>query len=180
LINLLPDNQKKEIRQEEKLKIVSILGLILIAYLLSLGLLLFLVKGFLDADLEIQKIYYNDKKASLESLKGLEEETASVNTKILKLKNFYSGQTDYTEIFNKLYPKIPADVYLSSISFLSKNDKGISISMQGSSDTREGLNLLKTNLEGAEEDFSDVFFPPESWIKKNNINFSISFNILID
>ena len=180
MINLLPDNQKNELRQEENLKLVLILGLVLIFYLLSLGLLLFLVRGLLNADLNIQKIYSDEKIAKLNDLKGLKDETGSANSNFLKLKNFYDSQIDYTDIFNKLYPALPPEINLYSINFLSEKEKTAAISLQGFSKTREALSSFKSSLELDKESFSDINFPPESWIKKNDITFTITFNILLD
>jgi Tfp pilus assembly protein PilN len=180
MINLLPDNQKNELRQEENLKLVLILGLVLIFYLLSLGLLLFLVRGFLSTDLDVQKTYFNQKTTRLEALKGLKDETSSANSNFLKLKIFYDSQINYADIFNKLYPALPPGINLYSINFLSEKEKTAVISLQGFSKTREELSSFKSNLESDKEFFSDINFPPESWIKKNDITFTITFNVLLD
>ncbi|MFA5743056.1 MAG: PilN domain-containing protein [Candidatus Paceibacterota bacterium] len=180
MINLLPDNQKNGLRQEENLKLVLILGLVLIFYFLSLGLLLFLVKGLLNADLNAQKIYSDEKTARLEALKGLKDETGSANSNFLRLKKFYDSQIDYADIFSKLYPALPTEINLSSLNFLSEKEKMVAVSLQGFSKTREALNSFKSNLESNEKAFSDVSFPPESWIKKNDITFTITFNVLLD
>lgn len=179
MINLLPASQKKELKQEDSLKIASIFGLVALSYLLSLGLLLFLVKSFLDADLNVQEVRYEEKKEKLASLKNLKEESSFADSSFQKLKNFYENQINYAEIFNKLYPALPANILLSSIAFLSEDEDSIAISLRGVAETREGLNIFKHNLEENKNYFSDINFPPESWIKKTDINFSITFNIIL-
>ncbi|MBI4101716.1 MAG: hypothetical protein HY443_02005, partial [Candidatus Nealsonbacteria bacterium] len=65
MINLLPPEQKEELLRGDKLKVVAILGLVAIATLVAQILLLLLIKNYLTADLEIQKIYSKERANEL-------------------------------------------------------------------------------------------------------------------
>ncbi|MFA5747112.1 MAG: hypothetical protein WC926_03475 [Candidatus Paceibacterota bacterium] len=178
MINLLPPSQKKDLKQEKNFKLVLTFGLLSISYLLSLGLLLFLAKIMLNADMETQKTHFDQKNGQLERLKDLQNKVAESNSVFLNLKNFYSEQTDYSDAFNKISSAFPSGISVYSVSFLSEDDEAVSVSLRGFSKTREDLNAFKKSLEAKTDNFSSVVFPPESWIKKTNIDFEIGFKVL--
>jgi len=180
MINLLPIGQKKDLKQEKNFKLVLTFGILSISYLLSLGLLLFLIKNLLNADLEIQKSYFDQKSGRLESLKDLQDKIVESNKNFSDLKNFYSGRTDYANAFDKINSILPDGISISSVSFPSEENGSVNVSLNGFSGTREDLSVLKKNLEADGKNFSDISFPPESWIKKTDIDFAISFKILPD
>lgn len=175
MINLLSAEQKKEILEEEKLKFILILGVVILAFFLSLFLILFSIKTSLSGDLSVQKTYLEQKEKELkiDQIKELEEEIKNLNLTLAKLGSFYQGRINFTEVLEKISKTIPEGVHLTSLSF---NPSILQISLFGFSPDRDTLLKLKENLE-EEGMFEKVYFPPANWIQTAEINFSV--NLLI-
>lgn len=177
MINLLPPEQKEELLEEEKLKLVLTLGIIILAFLVSLTLILFSIKISFLADLEIQKIYFEQKKKELENprIQELTEKIKNYNLTISKLETFYQGQPDLTSILGKISQTLPQGIYLTTLNF---NPQISQFSLTGFSPNREILLRFKENLEKT-EGLKEIYFSPASWIPAADINFSVNFKINI-
>ena len=175
MINLLPPEQKGELRQEEKLKLVLILGIIVLAFLISFTLILFSIKTSFSADLEIQKIYFEQREKELESpeIRELEGKIKNYNLTLSKLETFYQGQPDLTSILEEISQTLPQGTYLTSLNF---NPQIPQFTLTGFSPNREKLLQFKENLEKT-EDLKEIYFPPANWLQVTDINFSINFKI---
>lgn len=175
MINLLPPEQKKELLEEEKLRLVLILGVVLLSILISQTLLLFGVKSYILADLEIGKIYFQQKVEELKipRIKGLEERVENVNLSFSGLYSFYQKQIDSVVILEKISKTLPKGTFLTTLNF---NPSLLQGSLSGVSPTRESLLEFRDNLE-SEGSFSNVYFPPESWISPTDVNFNVNFKI---
>ncbi|KPJ57509.1 hypothetical protein AMJ49_00005, partial [Parcubacteria bacterium DG_74_2] len=117
MINLLPEIQKEELEKEEKLKIISILGIIFLSSLLSLYLILFSIKVILNGKLETQKIIFNEREKELEvfHIEELEKEIKKYNSIFSKFNYFYQNQISFTDILEKLSKALPEKVYLKHL-----------------------------------------------------------------
>ncbi len=175
MINLLPPKQKEELLAQEQFKIVLILGIVIISFLLSLVLILFSIKTLIWTDLQIQRIFIEQKEKELKSpkIQGLEEKIKEYNLTLLKLNNFYQSQKNLTTILEKIPRILPDKTYLTTLNF---NYDNLGISLSGFSPSREILLELKKNLEGA-EDFKEIDFPPTNWVEPININFTVTFKL---
>ncbi len=175
MINLLPPEQKEELREEENLKLVLILGIVILAFLISLSLLLFSIKTSLLADLESQKIYLEQKEKELKSplIQELEMKIKDYNLILSKLETFYQGQTDLTSILEKISKTLPEGTHLTTLNF---NPQIFQISLTGFSSNREILLQFKENLEKT-EGLKEIYFPPANWVQATDINFSVNFKI---
>lgn len=175
MINLLPPEQKEELREEERFKLVLILGIVILAFLVSLTLILFLIKISLLADLETQKIYFEQRKKELENPRILELEAKikNYNLTLSKLETFYQGQIDLSSILEKISQTLPPATYLTNLSF---NPQTSQFSLAGFSPSWEILFQIKEKLDKI-EDFREVNFPLSNWLKATDINFSINFKI---
>lgn len=177
MIDLLPAQQKEELREEEKLKLVLILGIVFISFLLSIALILFLIKNYISEGLEIQKILLEEKEKIISLEKGLEKEIKDSNLFLSNLNSFYQERLDITKILEKLSLTLPPKTYLTNFNFLTQKEGLAQISLYGFCPSRELLLSFKENLEKVEE-FGDVFFPPENWVKPTDINFNLSFKLI--
>lgn len=175
MINLLPPKQKEELLAQEQFKIVLILGIVIISFLLSLALILFSIKTFMESDLQIEKIFIEQKEKELKNLKieDLEEKIKEYNITLSKLNDFYQKQKSLTEVLEKISKTLPEKIYLTTFNFDYSNSQ---ISLSGFSPSRELLLELKENLEKS-GDFKDINFPPTTWIESNNINFTVTFKM---
>lgn len=168
MINLLPSQFKEEISLEERKKIVIILGILSFLFLISLILILFAIKIYLNSQVEAQKAFFGLEMKEKESpeIKELENKIGSVNQRLSQLDNFYQKQLHFSEILEEVNKTIPKEIYLTSLSF-SKDTSEVRLS--GFSPTRETLVQFRKDLELS---FQDVKVPPANWVEARDINFS--------
>ncbi|MDI6603242.1 MAG: PilN domain-containing protein [Patescibacteria group bacterium] len=175
MINLLPPTQQEELRQEERFKLVLNLGIIILAFLVSLTLILFSIKISLSTDLKIQKIYFEQRNKKMEGLEiqELEAKINNYNSTLSKLIVFYHDQLDLTSMLEKISQALPEEIYLTTLNF---NPQISQISLTGFSPNREILLQFKENLEKT-EGLEKIYFPPANWIPATDIDFSVNFKI---
>ncbi|KPJ73656.1 hypothetical protein AMJ48_00395 [Parcubacteria bacterium DG_74_1] len=175
MINLLPSEQKEELEQEKNFKLVLALGIVILAFLVSLILILFSIKTSLLVDLDAQEIYIKQKQKELENpeMQELEAKIKENNSILSKLEVFYQGQPDLTLTLEKIYWTLPEEIYLTNLNF---NPQVSQVSLDGFSPTRETLVQFKENLERT-EGFKEIKFPPASWVYLTDIKFSVNFKI---
>jgi Tfp pilus assembly protein PilN len=175
MINLLPPSQKEELKQEERFKLVLILGIIILAFLISLILILFSIKFSLLADLEVQRIYFDQRKKELgdPKIQELEEKIKNYNLILSQLKVFYQEEVNLTSILKKISQTLPQGIYLTTLNFNPQNSQ---FSLTGFSPNREILLQFKENLEKT-ENLKEIYFPATNWILAKDINFLVNFKI---
>ena len=179
MINLLPPQQKKEVLEEERRKLFLISGFFFSVFLVSLTLALLSVKIYISGQVLSQKILAEEaeKKFRASEAKTFEEEIRSLNDNLLKLKSFYDSQPNLTGLLEKIPETLPQKTYLTNLSLYPAsqgNHKLFQVSLTGYSATRDDLLAFKKNLE-SEPGFSEIYFPPQSWVKSKDIDFSVSF-----
>lgn len=176
MINLLPQQQKEEIITEEKFKLVLIFGIVILAFLISLSLILFSIKNIIFGQLEIQKIFLKEKELKVQKIQEMENKIKDYNLILSNLDSFYQKNLNLTEILEKLSKILPQGTYLTNFNF---NLSTLQISLSGFCPDRETLLSFKENLE-KEEKFEKVYFPPSNWLEPTDINFSLIFKIKTD
>jgi Tfp pilus assembly protein PilN len=175
MINLLPPVEKEELLLRERQNLILILGILLLLFLVSLSLILFSIKISLAGDLEIQKITLKELEKEVFSSQGLEEKIKNSNQLLFNLHSFYQNQFSLTQILEKISGLLPPGVYLTNVNFTHpQKEKGFQVSLSGFCPDRETLISFKKNLE-MEKNFSEIYFPPENWLKPNDINFNVTF-----
>lgn len=175
MINLLPSEQKEELKQEKSLRLVLVLGTVVLAFLASLTLILFLIKISISADLEVQKIYFLQKEKELEKpeIQKFETKIKNYNSTFSRLEAYYKNQIELTSVLEKIFQTIPQEIYLNDFNF---NPQKSEFSLTGFSPTREILLQFRENLE-KKEDFKEISFPTAVWTFTDNIDFSVKFKI---
>jgi len=178
-INLLPQKEKELLLKEEKFKIILILGISLIAALISFSLILLSIKIYLLGEIEIQKILLLQKETESLPVKEIEGKISSHNLILSQLRSFYQNNFSLSETLEDIFQTLPQEIYLTNLNVSLTTLKGerlLEVSLSGFSPDRETLLEFKKNLE-SRESFRDIYFPPSSWIKAQNINFSVDFKI---
>ena len=175
MINLLPPEQKQILLSEEKFRMVLILGIIILAFLVSFIFILISIKISLSAEMTIQKINFEQREKELgdPAFREIENKIISANAVFSELGSFYHEQRDSVVVFEKIFNVLPPGVYLNSLSFNQVSSQAF---IAGFAPSREILLKLKENLE-KETSFSGVSFPPTDWIEPIDINFSLNFKI---
>lgn len=175
MINLLPPQQKEELKREEKWKLTSLLGILSLVFLLYLSLILFSIKIYISSELESQKIIYDieEKKFEASEIQDFQKKIISLNQNLSKLDSFYREQVDLTRILEKISATLPPGVYLTNLNWQKEMSQ---IGVSGFAPARENLFEIKKNLE-KEKDFDNVYFSPSNWVKPKDINFYVTFKI---
>lgn len=175
MINLLPPEEKEILNREEHWKVIILLGIFILIFFVCLSLILFSIKTFTAGEAEVQKILFSQKEKEFKFSQSqiLQEQINIYNEKLLKLETFYQEQSNFTGILEKIYETLPAETYLTSLVI---TQQGMTYRLSGFSPTREKLLEFKKNLE-KEENFSEIIFPPSSWIEPVDINFAVKFNV---
>ncbi len=171
MINLLPQEERYKLRRERKIKEFLILGFVFLTLLASLALMLcgtlFSLRG---------KIVFEEK--ILERAQGkiissqeeeLKEEIALFNQAAEKVVFYESEYTSAINVLERINQAKPEKVAVYNLSYQAEESK---VSLSGYSPNRNLLLELKDNLE---QEFDSVSFPPSSWVKRVDIEFSVSF-----
>jgi Cft2 family RNA processing exonuclease len=172
MINLLPPEQIRELREEENFKILLNLFLLTLFFLFSLFLILISIKFYLSGVLNSQKILLEREEKILDLEK--ENEIKKYNEILSKLEKFYQKKVLLFPKAENFFEKIPQSIYLRELETKIDKKGEISFFVSGFSKNRENLlNLIKT----LKENYQEISFPPEILLKENEIDFSISFKI---
>lgn len=177
MINLLPLQQKEELKQEQNWKIVLILGILFVFFFISIFLILSSVKYFISGELQAQKIVFEQEKKELEvpSLQGLQNDLIDFNEALVRLDNFYGNQIYLVEIMERIAKALPGESYLTNLSLLQKENE-LDCNLSGFSATRNDLLQFKANLE-ENKSFKNIYFPQANWVEPVDINFTANFKI---
>jgi Tfp pilus assembly protein PilN len=177
MINLLPPQYKQELKKEENLKLVLILGIIFLIFLISLTLILLAIKIYIGEQVESLKFLIEKEREKSETRQNLElrEKIEKTSQTISKLESFYEEKIYFSAILENIFQTIPEGVYLTSLTIVEKENIA-QISLSGFAPTREILFELKNNLESKKQ-FSEINFPPQNWLKPTNIDFTATFKI---
>lgn len=172
MINLLSPQQKQELLEEERIKLILILEILLLVFLIFLSLILFSIKIYISGQAEYQKILANLGEKEFSQSEALKEKLNSINQDLSKIDSFYQGQFNLTEFLERISKIIPEGIYLNSFSYQKDASQ---ITLSGFSPTVEVLVDFKENLE-KQKDFKEIRFPPAVWIKLVDIDFEVTFN----
>lgn len=166
MINLLPDSEKKELLKIEKRKIQIIILFLMNFFLICFLLVFLFLNIYFASEIKSKEILIKELSNLQEPLE-IKEKTIKINEEIININNFYRDKIYYTSALNEIFNLMPEGSYLNNLSFI--NNK---VSLSGFALTRDDLLLFKDRLE---ENFKEVNFPPSDWVKKESINFSVTF-----
>lgn len=194
MINLLPSQDKQELKKEVILrKVFAVFSLHFICLLI---LVLFL--GFLSAFLASRAKFFQGevaiKSRQLQSaqFQAFKDDAASLNGSLHKLQNFWQGQIRATSFLDSFIPLVSSEFHLRDLSFRLSSKKAPAASatstssaqlifadvhLDGTIDSREGLYEFKKALE-RQNGFRDIYFSPYSWSKAEYPDFSLNFSFI--
>ena len=172
MINLLPPEQIKELKEEENFKVLLNLFLLALFFLFSFFLILLSIKFYLSGVLDSQKILFEREEKILDLEK--ENEIKKYNEILSKIEKFYQKKVFLFPKAENFFEKIPQSIYLRELETKIDKKGEISFFVSGFSKNRESLlNLIKI----LKENYQEVSFPPEILLKESEIDFSITFKI---
>lgn len=175
MINLLPPQEKKEIENEGKFRLVLILGTISSVFLLFISLIFLSINSYLEGELNAKIVILEAEKGRIETpeIQDFQRNISFLNQEIDKLDIFFQQKVELTKALDKISRLIPKNIYLANFSWQKES---LEVKILGFAPTREDLFKLKENLE-KEESLSDVNFPPINWVKPREIDFQVTFKI---
>jgi len=173
MINLLPENEKREFALSLiQKKVCFILSFILLA-LLFLMLLLYVLGLYVKSIVDDYKdlVLAQEQQFKEAAYHQTKEQILNTNQQLAMASRFWQDRAKMTAVLEKLSEVTPASIYFTS--FAESQEK---VAVAGFAQTRDSLFNFKNDLE-AEEMFSEVYFSPSSWVKPRDINFSLTFKI---
>ncbi|MEK7124284.1 MAG: hypothetical protein AAB877_01175 [Patescibacteria group bacterium] len=182
MINLLPPKEKERLLQEKNLKLAVILGNIVLVSIISLILVLVSVKFYILSQAEYHKTALSEieKKYKTPEFLFFDNYIKTQNVKLQRVDNFLDNQSSFADSV-KLILDIERPPGLSFSNILMHTDKEsgnkIKTSISGFVDNRENLLIFKKNIENSQK-IKNINFPPNNWIKPENIEFFLSFEII--
>lgn len=172
-LNLISQDLKKEI------KLKRIYGFVKKTYYLLAILIITTTITLLIAKIVLQ----NEFNKIVEQTTLVTKNSQSYNVKVReinsKIDNAGIIQDNYmtwSYLFEEITKLTPEDV---TISFIKTDKTKQNIKIRGIADSRDGLLLFKNELEDSLI-FTDIQFPIQNILKKNNINFEIDAKIIIE
>ena len=180
MINLLPPQTKTELILEEKWKLVMLLGLLFLIFLVCLSLILISINIYISGEVASQKILLEQREKEFRTpqTQTLQKNLTVFNQTLSQLNSFYQSQFNISDVLEKISGLLPSGTYLTNLSCVaqasSKDGWKTNCNLSGFCPDRETLLDFKANL-GNEKSFGEVSFPPASWVKPININFSVTF-----
>ncbi|MFH1509806.1 MAG: hypothetical protein ABID67_01490 [Candidatus Nealsonbacteria bacterium] len=180
MINLLPPEAKKDLKERENWKLYLTLSFLVFVFFVSFSLILLSVKIFISGELESQRILLEQGERELESPQrhNLQTNLVNFNNSFLQIDKFYKEQFSSADVLIQLSLIVPEGINFTnlSISRAGKELNEISFSISGFSPDRDTLLIFKEKLE-EEENFKEINFPPSNWVKPIDVNFNINFKI---
>lgn len=178
MFNLLPENQRKNIEREYKMRRLVVAGA------LFLAVLVVAVVSLAAPDILFRQKYkeakqnssYLEKSAVLKKSEQLSLETKLANQKIESLKP--EATIAVYDLFKKIVNNKPAGIKIESLSYSKKNTERIDVSVGGVASNREALMDFQKNL-GKEQEFVNVDLPLSDLVKGVNAPFLIKITAKI-
>lgn len=182
MINLLPPKEKGNILFERKKRIITLIWIFVLVCLVFFILILFGIRFCVQDQIKSQEANLKrlESKAQEIGVQNIQEEVKSINSLLREINSFYEKRILLEGILEKVSNTLLERMHLTnlSVSFIveEKEKRILKISLSGFSPNRETLFEFRKKLE-EETLFKDVYFPPANWIKPNDIDFFVTFNI---
>jgi len=174
-INLLPEQEKIYLKNEDILKKISIILLFVLIAVFFLIFIFFFLKLFFLAKIESsqKQIFQIEKELKSDLFQNFQKTIEEKNQDLFQIQTFRKKQIFIAPIFEKIFSLItPGSIYFTDFSF-QKNFNG-QIHFSGWVRNRQELFYFKKDIE-SKKDFKEVYFSPDSWVKPTDIDFSLNF-----
>jgi len=178
MINILPEKQKKLIRHEYWMRLLSMIMIMFIflsifATILILPLYFFSIakEKFLEKKLEV----FDNENSGIK-IEDMSKVTEDINKKTKILDTKWKENIFVSDILKIILTVVPEKIKILQITYNENLDGVIIFKIYGKADDRAVLKDFKIILEN-EGHFKDVNLPVSNFVKKTNIDFSVSFSL---
>lgn len=177
-INLLPLQEKKELQLAELQKKVFVIFVFLAIFLLILILILSVLGSFISSRAGYFRGLVLEKEEELKAtqFQGFKKIIEKSNQDLSSIQNLWQEEIFITSFFEKISSLTPSSIYFQSLSFQKTIQGGTAmadIRISGFAPTRETLFSFRGILE-EDKAFQNIYFPPSSWVRPTNIDFSLN------
>lgn len=172
-LNLLPPEEKENIRLDLlNQRIIIIGGYLIAAFLIFIVLL---AVNLMIINFKISKSQNNfqnlQKKFAVEGFKDVQNELKNINNKIKNIDQIQRNYPYYSTVIEKIIAIIPISAQINNISATGNH-----INLAGFAISRDSVVNIKDTLEKS-SDFKNINYPLSNFLQAENINFSFSFDI---
>lgn len=178
MLNLLPTEEKKEVKREYHRRIWSV-ALSFSLFTLICGTLL-LLPSLLKVDLGINQAESSfevlSKKPAVSDYEGLKKTITDTKTEVAYLNDEMTSHIHLADLIGKALENKPSGIKVSSVTWLVDDNNGKELILYGSASNRDTLNRYD-NLLQSNTAFSNVTLPISDFAKSSGADFSITINI---
>lgn len=177
-INLLPEKQKRALKEEEIWKKIFVILIFILIFIIFLILILYSLKLYIISKNEALKslLEREEEELSDPQFQNFKKVTVETNQRLSKIQQFWQEQIFIIPVFEKISALTPESIYFKSFSFqkISQETTFAQIHLSGWTEKREDLFYFREELK-KEGSFRELSFLPSSWMEPTNVNFSLSF-----
>lgn len=159
-LNLLPKEEKKNIRYERLAGVLKTQVIFFIAIALFASGAVFFVKSYLKKELSAIEAALEESKQSNTSLV---QEVEEFNKTVKEFKAIQDGYASRVDLLKALISEIPQGITFSSVSYTGESG---TLSLEGFYETRDDLLLFKKRLE--ENLLANLEFPIANLLQEKN------------
>lgn len=178
MINLLPPEEKKNLIAEEQRKITLILGLVVLIFFVSFILVLVSVNFSMASQLKALNVTLTNKESQSQTsgVQTVDKEVSQANQSLVKLDSFYKQKVSMTAFLEKISGILPQGIYLENISVTPLGTGGgiFQVVLSGHAASIDNVLALNDKLK-ADQSFSQISFPPDTWFQKQDFDFNVTF-----
>lgn len=188
MINLLPERYKKELREERRFRLLTVLFSVFTIALLCFALMLGSIRVYMAGSLSLQESKIGVLEARFSQDSPALAEIEALNEKVSQVQRFLKRFRPVSNILEALESILPPGAYFTSFDYDSETTviaggKGGTaqqakprISVSGFAKNREALFTFRENLQ-KQPLFSGLSFPPSNWAQPEDIHFSLQTGI---
>ncbi|MBI2573991.1 MAG: PilN domain-containing protein [Candidatus Wildermuthbacteria bacterium] len=182
MINLLPPLVKKDLQNQERMRLCIILAYSALGAALCAALALASLQFFMRNKLQEDRFPLDSAKTELAQKDATLQNIQQFNQQTLALFSFYQKRQTPTAVLDRLASLTPKSISLSAFSFVApvvitvgdqQKQEPAKISVSGFASTRDALLEFRDSLQ-KNQMFRDVSFPPSNWVSPADITFSFT------
>jgi len=173
MINLLPPIEKIKRRRERQLKLIWILGILVIASVLSFALILLSIRFYIADQIKTQDVLVGEAKGRNIQINILQGKIKSVNNTLSALNNFYQNQFPLTNFLERISELLSEDMYLENFSYQAEDSQ---VTFTCYAPTIDSIYQFREKMR-SQSDFKDVNLMLPDWLEPSNITFRVSFKL---
>ncbi len=173
MINLLPPEEKTEIRLIKRTKTVLVLGILLTICLTSFWMVLKIAQIRIQEKTEVQNSLIKFEQNKSFQLEEIKSKIKEINDVILRINKFYKQQIAVFDVLSKTSKMLGSDVFLKTFNF--DNSKK-TVSFSGTIKKLASLNKMREDFYNSQE-FLNMDFSIGTYVPYQDIEFKVTFSL---